>query len=87
MSWITQADFVDLYPGDGFSDVKRLCGAQLLAVICQTLEPHGTKRTLKVKSRLFSGEDGPGIREKIRTGQVQQIDQDVGNQSQRSLWG
>ncbi|AOA06170.1 hypothetical protein [Pseudomonas sp. TMW 2.1634] len=87
MSWITQADFVGLYPGDGFSDVKRLCGAQLLAVICQTLEPHGTQRTLTVKSRRFSGEDGPGIREKIRTGQVQQIDQDVGNQSQRSLWG
>lgn len=70
-----------------FSNAREILAQGLLAVICQTLEPHGTPRTLKVKSLLFCGEDGPGIREKIRTGQVQMIDQDVENQSQRSLWG
>lgn len=69
------------------SNAREILSQGLLAVICQALEKNGTQTTLKVKSLLFTGDDGPGIREKIRTGHVQQVDQDVENQSQRSLWG
>jgi len=69
------------------SNAREILAQGLLAIICQTLEKNGSQKTLKVKSLLFTGEDAPGIREKIRTGHIQQIDQDVENQSQRSLWG
>jgi twitching motility protein PilT len=71
------------------SNAREILSQGLLAIVYQTLEKNGRGMppTLKVKSLLFSGADGPGIREKIRTGHVQQVDQDVEIQSRRNLWG
>ena len=59
----------------------------LIAVIHQTLLPDakGFKR-LKLQCLALTGTDAPGIREKIRAGQLQMLDQDIANQSSRSLW-
>lgn len=59
----------------------------LLAVVCLSFDSQGVHKTLKVKSLVMTGKDGPAIREKIRVGRTPQVDQDVENQSQRSLWG
>ncbi|MEA9979915.1 MULTISPECIES: ATPase, T2SS/T4P/T4SS family [unclassified Pseudomonas] len=69
------------------SNAREILAQGLLAVIFQTLDKGRGRSTLKVKSLLFSGEDGPGIRQKIRTGNVQQVDQDVENQSKRNIYG
>lgn len=69
------------------SNAREILAQGLLAVVFQTLEKGRGMPILKVKSLLFSGNDGPGIREKIRTGHVQQVDQDVENQSRRSIYG
>lgn len=70
-------------------NAKQILSQGLLAVVHQSLESSspGSELTLKVKSLVFNEEDGAGIREKIRTGQVQQVDQDAENQSRRSLYG
>ena len=59
----------------------------LIAVIHQTLQPdtNGFKR-LKLQCLSFTGSDGPGIREKVRGGQIPMLDQDIAHQSSRSLW-
>ncbi|NWA23967.1 Flp pilus assembly complex ATPase component TadA [Pseudomonas gingeri] len=69
------------------NNAREILAQGLLAIICQSLEKVGAQKILKVESLLFTGEDGPGIREKIRTGHVNQVDQDVENQSQRGVWG
>lgn len=69
------------------SNAREILAQGLLAVVFQTLEKNRGVSTLKVRSLLFSGDDGPGIREKIRTGNVQQVDQDVERQSRRNLYG
>ncbi|MFC3941539.1 twitching motility protein PilT [Pseudomonas gingeri NCPPB 3146 = LMG 5327] len=69
------------------SNAREILAQGLLAIICQALLTKGTQKLVKVRSLLLTGEDGPGIREKIRTGHVNQVDQDVENQSQRGVWG
>lgn len=69
------------------SNAREILAQGLLAVVFQTLDRGRGIPTLKVKSLLFSGEDGPGIREKIRTGNVQHVDQDVENQARRNIYG
>lgn len=70
-------------------NAQQILAQGLLAVVFQTLESsgRGDEATLKVKSLVFNGDDGQGIREKIRTGQVQLVDQDAESQSRRSLYG
>jgi len=69
------------------SNAREILSKGLLAVVFQTLDKAHGFPTLKVKSLLFSGEDGPGIREKIRTGNTQQVDQDVESQARRNIYG
>lgn len=59
----------------------------LTAVIHQTLlrPEHGEPR-LVLQTLLLTGDDAPSIREKIRSGQLQMIEQDIITQSNRSLW-
>ena len=59
----------------------------LTAVIHQTLlrPDHGQPR-LTLQTLLLTQEDAPSIREKIRSGHLQMIEQDVVTQSNRSLW-
>lgn len=59
----------------------------LVATIAQRIEGQGTGRTLKVTSLLVTGEDAPSIRHKIRSGNLEQIAQDIDNQSKRGMWG
>ncbi|CAI8925826.1 ATPase, T2SS/T4P/T4SS family [Pseudomonas chlororaphis] len=69
------------------SNAIRLLAQGLIAVIHQTLQPDakGIKR-LKLQCLSLTGSDAPGIREKIRIGQLQLLEQDIANQSSRSLW-
>lgn len=69
------------------SNAREILAEGLLAVVFQTIEKSSGISTLKVKSLLFTGEDGPGIREKIRSGQVKLVDQDVDHQSRRNIYG
>ncbi len=60
----------------------------LIAVIHQTLltDSTGFKR-LKLQCLSLTGDDAPGIREKLRHwDHLQKIEQDIANQSTRSLW-
>ena len=68
-------------------NAKDLLAQGLIAVIHQTLvaDSQGFKR-LKLQCLSLTGSDGPGIREKIRTGKTQMLEQDIANQSSRSLW-
>lgn len=70
-------------------NAQQILAQGLLAVVFQTLEQNsrGGEPTLKVKSLVFNEEDGQGIREKIRTGRVQLVDQDAESQSRRNLYG
>lgn len=68
-------------------NAKDLLAQGLIAVIHQTLTPdsEGFKR-LKLQCLSLTAADAPGIREKIRAGQLQMLEQDIANQSSRSLW-
>jgi len=68
-------------------NAKDLLAQGLIAVIHQALTPDtdGFKR-LKLQCLSLAGTDAPGIREKIRAGQLQMLEQDIANQSSRSLW-
>lgn len=59
----------------------------LTAVIHQTLQRpgHGQPR-LTLQCLSLTQDDGPSIREKIRSGHLQMIEQDIVAQSNRSLW-
>jgi len=68
-------------------NAKDLLAQGLIAVIHQTLtvDAAGFKR-LKLQCLSLAGADAPGIREKIRAEQLQMLEQDIANQSSRSLW-
>jgi len=68
-------------------NAREILAQGLVAVVAQTLESKNDRRFLKVRSLLATGEDAPGIREKIRAGQIAQLDQDIDNQQKRDLWG
>lgn len=67
-------------------NAREILAQGLVAVIWQSIEDIADRRQLKVKTLLLTGKDGPGIREKIRAGHIDQLAQDVENQSNRSLW-
>ncbi|MFC6299102.1 twitching motility protein PilT [Pseudomonas sp. CCM 7893] len=69
------------------SNARELLSKGLVAVIHQSLSK-GTdgSRRVTLQSLLFTGDDGPGIREKVRAGKITLLDQDIANQSSRSLW-
>lgn len=69
------------------SNAREILAQGLVAVVAQTLETKADRRILKVRSLLVTGEDSPSIREKIRAGQIAQLDQDIDNQLKRGLWG
>lgn len=59
----------------------------LTAVIHQSLlRSERNHPRLTIHSLLLTQEDGPSIREKIRSGHLQMIEQDIAAQSNRSLW-
>jgi len=68
-------------------NAREILAQGLVAVVAQTLETRNDRRILKVRSLVVTGEDGPSIREKIRAGQIAQLDQDIDNQLKRDLWG
>ncbi|WP_027601794.1 MULTISPECIES: ATPase, T2SS/T4P/T4SS family [Pseudomonas] len=68
-------------------NAREILAQGLVAVVAQTLETRNDRRILKVRSLLVTGEDGASIREKIRAGQIAQLDQDIDNQLKRDLWG
>lgn len=59
----------------------------LVAVIHQTLHhsDHGFAR-LTLECLSFTDGDAPAIREKIRQGKLQMLEQDIANQSSRNIW-
>lgn len=68
-------------------NARELLSKGLVAVIHQSLSA-GTDggRRLTLQSLLFTGSDGPGIREKVHAGKITLLDQDIAHQSSRSLW-
>lgn len=69
------------------SNARELLSEGLVAVIQQSLSKNNdASRRLTLQTLLFTGTDGPGIREKVRAGKVSLLDQDIVNQSSRSLW-
>ncbi|MDZ4017398.1 ATPase, T2SS/T4P/T4SS family [Pseudomonas sichuanensis] len=59
----------------------------LTAVIHQTLlRPDHAQPRLTLQTLLLTQDDAPSIREKIRSGHLQMIEQDIVTQSNRSLW-
>ncbi|WP_248915983.1 ATPase, T2SS/T4P/T4SS family [Pseudomonas moorei] len=66
---------------------RELLSKGLVSVVHQTLSKgvDGSRR-LKLQSLLFTGEDEAGIREKVHAGKITLLDQDIANQSSRSLW-
>ncbi|WP_339437504.1 ATPase, T2SS/T4P/T4SS family [Pseudomonas sp. EL_65y_Pfl1_R32] len=68
-------------------NARELLSKGLVAVIHQSLsmDSDGGRR-LTLQSLLFTGEDGPSIREKIHSGKITLLGQDIANQSSRSLW-
>ncbi|MQT41842.1 MULTISPECIES: ATPase, T2SS/T4P/T4SS family [unclassified Pseudomonas] len=69
------------------SNARELLSEGLVAVIQQSLSKNNdASRRLTLQTLLFTGADGPGIREKVRAGKVSLLDQDIVNQSSRSLW-
>ena len=69
------------------SNARELLSKGLVAVIHQSLSKstEGNRR-LTLQSLLFTGSDGPGIREKVHAGKITLLDQDIAHQSSRSLW-
>ncbi|MBC3248253.1 Flp pilus assembly complex ATPase component TadA [Pseudomonas lurida] len=66
---------------------RELLSRGLVAIIHQTLSKNSDGNTrLTLQSLLFTGEDGPSIREKVHAGKINLLDQDIANQSSRSLW-
>ena len=73
--------------GQGTILASKLLSEGLVAVIQQSLSKNNdASRRLTLQTLLFTGADGPGIREKVRAGKVSLLDQDIVNQSSRSLW-
>lgn len=69
------------------SNARELLSEGLVAVIQQSLSKNNdASRRLTLQTLLFTGTDGLGIREKVRAGKVSLLDQDIVNQSSRSLW-
>lgn len=69
------------------SNARELLSEGLVAVIQQSLSKNNdASRRLTLQTLLLTGTDGPGIREKVRAGKVSLLDQDIVNQSSRSLW-
>lgn len=69
------------------SNARELLSEGLVAVIQQSLSKNNdASRRLTLQTLLFTGADGSGIREKVRAGKVSLLDQDIVNQSSRSLW-
>ncbi|OLU25496.1 twitching motility protein PilT [Pseudomonas sp. PA15(2017)] len=68
-------------------NARHILAQGLIAVIHQTLitSPSGIKH-LKLQCLSFTGHDGAGIREKLRSGQIATLEQDIAHQSSRSLW-
>jgi twitching motility protein PilT len=68
-------------------NARELLSRGLVAVIHQSLSKaaDGSSR-LTLQSLLFTGDDGPGIREKVHAGKITLLDQDIAAQSSRSLW-
>lgn len=66
---------------------RELLSKGLVSVVHQSLskETEGVRR-LTLQSLLFTGKDGPSIREKVHAGKINLLDQDIANQSSRSLW-
>ncbi|MFJ5299229.1 ATPase, T2SS/T4P/T4SS family [Pseudomonas sp. NPDC088368] len=69
------------------SNAREILAKGLIAVVYQNLENTGNKKVLKIRSLVLTSDDGLSIREKIRSGHIQQIEHDVENQAKRSLWG
>jgi twitching motility protein PilT len=69
------------------NNARELLSRGLVAVIHQSLSKaaDGSAR-LTLQSLLFTGEDGPGIREKVHAGKITLLDHDIAHQSSRSLW-
>lgn len=67
-------------------NVRAILAQGLVAVMVQALGTQGGIATLKVRSLLLTANEGPAIREKIRTNRIQQLDQEAEQQSQRSYW-
>lgn len=69
------------------SNARELLSEGLVAVIQQSLSKNNdASRRLTLQTLLFTGADGSGIREKVRAGKISLLDQDIVNQSSRSLW-
>ncbi|MCO2036169.1 twitching motility protein PilT [Pseudomonas aeruginosa] len=56
------------------------------AVICQALESDGSSRRLTAEPLLFTGDDGPSMRDKIRRKEAHLLQDDQARQSRQSLW-
>lgn len=83
----TQAlDRVLALASNEIKNAREILAQGLVAVVAQTLETQKDRRILKVRSLLLTEADGPAIREKIRKNEISSLDQDIENQSTRSLW-
>lgn len=69
------------------NNARELLSKGLVAVLHQSLSSgnEGSRR-LTLQSLLFTGDDGPGIREKVHAGKITMLDHDIAHQSSRSLW-
>ncbi|MBN0196394.1 twitching motility protein PilT, partial [Pseudomonas aeruginosa] len=56
------------------------------AVICQALESDGSSRRLTAEPLLFTGDDGPSMRDKISRKEAHLLQDDQARQSRQSLW-
>lgn len=69
------------------SNALQVLSQGLVAVIHQTLQSDSKgARRLKLQCLSLTGADAPSIREKIRQGDIQLLEQDIAQQSSRSLW-
>jgi len=69
------------------SNALQVLSQGLVAVIHQTLQTDSKgARRLKLQCLSLTGADAPSIREKIRQGDIQLLEQDIAQQSSRSLW-
>ncbi|WAJ37254.1 ATPase, T2SS/T4P/T4SS family [Pseudomonas sp. GOM7] len=68
-------------------NARQILAQGLIAVIHQTLitNASGIKR-LKLQCLSFTGHDSAAIREKVRSGQLSTLEQEIAHQSSRSLW-
>ncbi len=68
-------------------NARAILAQGLIAVIHQTLTTSSSViKRLKLQCLSFTGQDGAGIREKVRSGQMSSLEQDIAHQSSRSLW-